>query len=186
MFHWGAFGGSCLFPLDFFFGRLLLPRKVCHTKKRCAMNKWYGLARFLTGTKPGTNSVTGGVGLVFPPGFVCWVFFECFDNFNSLFLSSFFGPGFWNIPPFANGATWLGGMRTLAVPKKKVSVSRQRKRRNALCKQRKNKSNIENCFGCGRPKLRYHVCLHCTGYRIGWFENKSCVRRLSRVALIRS
>ncbi|KAL6042817.1 50S ribosomal protein L32 [Balamuthia mandrillaris] len=54
----------------------------------------------------------------------------------------------------------------MAVPKKKVSVSRQRHRRGAYDKKLKNKHNIEFCYTCGRPKLRHHVCLTCSGFKL--------------------
>jgi len=60
----------------------------------------------------------------------------------------------------------VGGLITCAVPKKKVSLSRSRKRRHAPAKERRNISHIENCLACGEPKLRHHVCLNCSGLRI--------------------
>eukprot|EP01089_Gocevia_fonbrunei_P002195 TRINITY_DN12196_c0_g1_i1.p1 TRINITY_DN12196_c0_g1~~TRINITY_DN12196_c0_g1_i1.p1 ORF type:complete len:111 (+),score=14.52 TRINITY_DN12196_c0_g1_i1:48-335(+) len=54
----------------------------------------------------------------------------------------------------------------LGVPKKKISLSRSRQRRNVPAKQRHNLSNIESCYGCGQPKLRQHACLKCAGWRI--------------------
>lgn len=52
---------------------------------------------------------------------------------------------------------WLG--LWFAVPKKKVSHGR--KRRRAANKGLKNLRNIVQCQTCSRPKLLHHLCPHC-------------------------
>jgi ribosomal protein L32 len=69
-------------------------------------------------------------------------------------------------PGAISGAGDAGGLITCAVPKKKVSISRSRKRRHAPGKERRNITHIEDCRACGQPKLRQHVCLNCSGWKV--------------------
>eukprot|EP01087_Luapelamoeba_hula_P002848 TRINITY_DN1262_c0_g1_i1.p1 TRINITY_DN1262_c0_g1~~TRINITY_DN1262_c0_g1_i1.p1 ORF type:complete len:132 (-),score=25.33 TRINITY_DN1262_c0_g1_i1:117-512(-) len=54
----------------------------------------------------------------------------------------------------------------LAVPKKKTSPQKARQRRNNYNKQRRPISHIQECPGCGKPRLHTYACLSCTGWKV--------------------
>ena len=97
------------------------------------------------------------VGLILPPPPVVL----CSSSFGRAV-----GDVFLPSPGAIGGVGDAGGLITCAVPKKKVSISRSRKRRHAPGKERRNISHIEDCRACGQPKLRQHVCLNCAGWKV--------------------
>ena len=50
----------------------------------------------------------------------------------------------------------------MALPTRKLSKSRKRKRRTH---DRLSKVNLTTCPQCGEPKLPHHVCPHCGTYK---------------------
>ncbi len=56
----------------------------------------------------------------------------------------------------------------MAVPKKKVSIARKKRRhshwRNNKIKKLENKANLAKCSNCGKNKLSHRVCPFCWYY----------------------